>query len=247
MNDRKFSDRQKRLFRGGEDGCEARARVRHAFTLIELLVVIAIIALLITLLVPSLTRAVIVAKEAVCSVHLHNVMKAVYEYQEEQNEGGEPWLFSNGSGDHPHEGGNMGKQKGNPAKVLIPDFGREEWLFCPLAPVNAREHFALNPSRSRNTYWGSYVWRYKNIPRHKDKYWPSHHASDIRYANPIAEEVIMTDVQGYFWTNRGFQEPWFHFNVLMLDSSVQLITRDSWTSRVWMWGPGGRPYDSYRN
>ena len=175
---------------------------------------------------------------------MHDVMRAVAQYQEELDQE-EPWLFSNGSGDHPHEGQNMGGQKGNPAKVLIPEFAREELLFCPLAPINAEDHFDFNPSSSAGTYWGSYCWRYRNIPRHMDKDYPKNHSSDIRYANPNAEDVVMTDVQGFYWTNRGFAEPWFHFNVVLRDGSVHLITRDSWESRVWLWGPNGRPYDSY--
>lgn len=53
---------------------------RNGFTLIELLVVIAIIAVLLSLLLPSLTRARHQAKGAVCLSNLRGLGVAVYSY-----------------------------------------------------------------------------------------------------------------------------------------------------------------------
>jgi prepilin-type N-terminal cleavage/methylation domain-containing protein/prepilin-type processing-associated H-X9-DG protein len=55
-------------------------RKGKAFTLIELLVVIAIIALLVSILVPSLTRARDMAKKAVCSTNISNHGKSMAMY-----------------------------------------------------------------------------------------------------------------------------------------------------------------------
>ena len=52
----------------------------NAFTLIELLVVIAIIALLVSILVPSLTRARDMARKAACSVNMSNHGKSMALY-----------------------------------------------------------------------------------------------------------------------------------------------------------------------
>lgn len=53
---------------------------RHAFTLIELLVVISIIALLISILLPALSRARASAQTAVCLSHLRTVGTSLYVY-----------------------------------------------------------------------------------------------------------------------------------------------------------------------
>ena len=55
----------------------------RGFTLIELLVVVAIIALLISILLPSLKRAKDAAKAAVCLSHLKDIGSAAHEYATE--------------------------------------------------------------------------------------------------------------------------------------------------------------------
>jgi len=64
-------------------------RFRHplyGFTLIELLVVIAIIAVLMSILVPSLNRAREQARRAVCSTHCRNVATGLNMYADENKE-----------------------------------------------------------------------------------------------------------------------------------------------------------------
>jgi len=58
---------------------------QHGFTLIELLVVIAIIALLVSLLVPTLKRARELAKRAVCLSNTHNLHVAAMIYAAEND------------------------------------------------------------------------------------------------------------------------------------------------------------------
>jgi len=68
-------------------------RRRKGFTLIELLVVIAIIALLVSILLPSLNRARELAKRAICGANLNSIGKGIALYQGEW-EDAFPWVTS---------------------------------------------------------------------------------------------------------------------------------------------------------
>ncbi len=72
------------------------------FTLIELLVVIAIIALLVSILVPSLGEAQWSTKVAVCSQNLHSVGIAAAEYVSSWG-ADRPWLWNTSGRDGSRE------------------------------------------------------------------------------------------------------------------------------------------------
>ena len=59
---------------------------RKAFTLIELLVVIAIIALLLSILMPALTKVKAQAKRIVCASNLQQIGKGIYTYAQSWND-----------------------------------------------------------------------------------------------------------------------------------------------------------------
>lgn len=58
---------------------------RRAFTLVELLAVVGIIALLVAMLMPSLRRAVVLARRAVCLVRLSNFSDSMHNYAADSN------------------------------------------------------------------------------------------------------------------------------------------------------------------
>lgn len=84
-----------------------RSRSRVGFTLIELLVVVAIIAVLISILLPSLNKARAQAKATYCGSNLRQVGLAVAGYQTESN-GGFPVSYVYGN-DY-HEGYDLSNQ-----------------------------------------------------------------------------------------------------------------------------------------
>jgi prepilin-type N-terminal cleavage/methylation domain-containing protein len=72
---------------------------RRAFTLVELLVVIGIIALLISILLPSLSKAQQQAQQILCMSNMRQMGQAVAIYQAE-NKGAFPILGANWTGNH---------------------------------------------------------------------------------------------------------------------------------------------------
>lgn len=77
------------------------------FTLIELLVVVAIIALLVSILLPSLGRARELAKRAICAANLNGVGKAIPLYMADSRDS-YPYLYSNARYPAPNASGDAG-------------------------------------------------------------------------------------------------------------------------------------------
>jgi prepilin-type N-terminal cleavage/methylation domain-containing protein/prepilin-type processing-associated H-X9-DG protein len=117
---------------------------RGAFTLIEVLVVVAIIALLVSILIPSLARAREMARRSVCASNLHQQVLGMQSYAAD-NRNYLPWRgwFSYDISESRHEAyGYGGSQKVlvNLA-LLIGKHLNKTWdvLYCPCTITNYRD------------------------------------------------------------------------------------------------------------
>jgi prepilin-type N-terminal cleavage/methylation domain-containing protein len=122
----------------------AKAR---AFTLIELLVVIAIIALLISLLVPSLARAKYLAKVATCGVQMRELANSVHIYALN-------WNGAYPTGPMRGTGGNLWDIPDTVYDSLSREGVPHAAFFCPAMPDDKRD-----------TYWCK--WRTPHLPTEK--------------------------------------------------------------------------------
>ncbi len=138
---------------------------KSGFTLIELLVVVAIIALLLSILIPSLGKVRDRARRILCISNLHSIQIAGILYANDNNE-----FF-------PHRGDNFDGRPHRMAGTTMPktmdeifftpyfDDKRDEIMFCPGALKKFRragEDYAGQPS---NSYSYTYVtYQYFNFP-----------------------------------------------------------------------------------
>jgi prepilin-type processing-associated H-X9-DG protein/prepilin-type N-terminal cleavage/methylation domain-containing protein len=100
---------------------------RHCFTLIELLVVIAIMALLVSILLPSLSRARQVARKTYCMGNLREIGKALFYYGQDFNE---YFPVTHESTDYEKEGVEIAEWW----KFLLPYRFSREYMLCPSDP-----------------------------------------------------------------------------------------------------------------
>ncbi len=125
---------------------------RNAFTLIELLVVIAIIALLLTLLMPSLERGKELARQAVCRSNLHNF--------------GTVGIFFSGEHDGllpmAYRWNQWGMRLYSAVRVHQQAGGQEWYLYgnSEHYPNTVEEFTRVGPARQKDKYsWSEPIWR----------------------------------------------------------------------------------------
>ena len=121
----------------------------RAFTLVELLVVVAIIALLVTILAPSLRRTLDMTRRAVCATNQRHLGSAFAEYASESG-GKLP--------QHPAYGGNwLWDLPCETLDSLIACGAQKEMFFCPSGDYggqNMDKYWAYgNPNFAVTGYW----------------------------------------------------------------------------------------------
>jgi len=214
---------------------------RSAFTLIELLVVISIIALLISILVPSLSEAKWMAKVASCSNNLHGVGVASAQYSSVY-ELDTPWIYFDGTGDGIHESswgagnppgtprpGWAGKTPGNPAEALLmPGFTQllegPEFLFCPTSMLTVETNYNIWAAGAGQQFrWGTYRYVYPHLPYDEDPFYTSNTKDENRMCHVNNRDWVGANSKNLVMHDSDTEYP--HFNGLMLGGSVETIAR----------------------
>jgi len=213
-------------------GGSARVGDAQGFTLIELLVVISIIALLISILVPSLSEAKWMAKVSSCANNLHNVGIATAQYMTVY-EKDEPWHYQDGGRDGSREGyykwTSYINEPGNPAMALIqPGYTQlmegPESLWCPVeSELTIEVNYNVNGSIGMPAsiyYWGTYTWVFNPLPIDEDRWHRvTHHNPGVQNVGPDAKDRLLM----YDWVSA--YAPYPHYNALFVGGSVQFVGR----------------------
>ena len=212
--------------------------VRLGFTLIELLVVIAIIALLVSILIPSLGEAKWLATMAICQNDLHSVGLAVTSYSAGY-EMDRPFLFHNGTGDGSAESWDAtipwSDAPGNPAQALLTP-GLEQYLdgpdvlFCPASGRTVEnDYHHLGDEKLSGHIWGTGRWVFPHLDRDEDPYHytgptgsgivPNAHPNGRDWVGPASKDLLMHCA----WAGSATYE---HSSGLFLNGVVEVIGRD---------------------
>ncbi len=199
-----------------------RKRGNRAFTLIELLVVIAIIAMLTSILLPSLTRAKDLARAASCQSQLHNLGIAGAMYQSQNDGFYWPYMLNN----HPQPGqrcyfwGAPGDPVDHSASPLLEycdentanfDCPSLKWgSYIPQAGVNEpTTTYGYNAWCLDPIIWGRKDERGKYLPRKK--------ADDIKNGS----ELFVFADSGLYWSAGGI-------SIFQNSTSLDPVTLGAW-------------------
>ena len=207
------------------------ARRSKGFTLIELLVVIAIIAILASLIMPSVSKSMGKAKLTGCANNLRQMGIAAQLFV---TDGQNPPDELNGTEFRGNDGGIMWPHEAaNPIRRLHPYAAGPEIFFCPMSPLNAKDHFELDknghPMRNASVRkWpGTYAWVYPGRRYFKGDYQEPN--SHVGYMQPIQAKTLVVDIPGTSMVNlTGENYKIQHCYGLMNDASIRKENDSSW-------------------
>jgi len=174
--------------------------MKKNFTLIELLVVVGILGILMSILLPSLSKARLKAKAAVCLSNLKQQGVAYNMYVSEEGMIKAASVF-NGHGDYPHESQNNIN--------YIKDYLELDVLFCPLNSITIQDY--------ENPWVSEYIYvAYPDRNGRKGEEGEHVILSDISF---MSTAIINN---GYSYS--GFKTDYFHQNTRWLDGSVKNLS-----------------------
>ncbi|MEN6308887.1 MAG: type II secretion system protein [Anaerohalosphaeraceae bacterium] len=239
-------------------------KTKKGFTLIELLVVVAIIALLLSIVLPSLRKAKEVARKASCKSNMHQVglalgayeSNATYNFREKKedsasnNQGKGNWCFVNGTGDYAYEWQPWAVKDVMDSGILQD----RKPFFCPAEKITHTKNYSrakalagdfthydtqtLENLNETPFFWGTYIWLWKKKIR-----------DNIVSVNNTSSGVLMVDMTLGSWefaksTNTNVNNllnalnvgnQFQHFNALMKDYSISNPTDKDVDIVYWLW------------
>ena len=215
--------------------------MRKNFTLIELLIVVAIIGILASLLLPSLSKARIKAKVAVCKSNQSQVGKGIMMDMNNFSLHEEPGFWDS-SMDSPTEkkrdSNRNGKvTNGNPAVRVYPILDNKEIFFCPLNNHNPEERFTVNPSPG-NGSWSTSIYTGQRVSNLDETLGRS---NTIVKVNEKTDGVILVDVT-QSKANAvlvDWKLEFEHYNALFRDGHVEMAAYTEIKLNQWLWGTTG--------
>jgi prepilin-type N-terminal cleavage/methylation domain-containing protein/prepilin-type processing-associated H-X9-DG protein len=193
------------------------------FTLIELLVVIAIISLLVSILLPSLNKAKMVAKRVACLGNMKNTNSSLLIYADD-NDGTLPMRRNCWS--HVYSQVATTRYYCNLGLLVEGRYIPKSVIFCPALPNpwNIKE-------ASDQQEWANYAYYYLQAPA--SYYYDTGNVSKRITLRNLWTTVLLTDyVLGRFGRVTGFYHGKEGMNAAFVDGSVQWVADRRLYSRI---------------
>lgn len=212
------------------------------FTLIELLVVVAIIALLISILLPSLSTAKKQAQAAACSANLYQVMVALRMYQDD-HKGSLPnshipdsaWVDGD-AGSLWSEAAHLVRKKNLWFYRLVPRYlGNPNALICPGDPFRTEFDFDATPEGGEphtdvtvascgygmNFFLRHYAFPHKSYLMNTDRYAPRYPDKTILLADVGPDDQLVLEHLDACLDPGGVGQPWRDGGRIIWDDGVR--------------------------